>query len=138
MTVHLIKLCVGPGSVEELASRQSMRMKELRQLFHVTRMYPRRAEELIEDGSIYWVIKGLVQARQRIIDIQRFRDSEGIRRCKLVFDPELVMVQYQPRRAFQGWRYLESADAPDDVVISSDNDVLPPQMRRELMELCLI
>lgn len=138
MTVHLIKLCVGPDSVEDLAQRQSLRRKKLNQIFHVTRMFPKRAEELIQEGSIYWVIKGLIQARQRIIDIEQYRDSEGIRRCKLFFDSKLVHVQYQPRRAFQGWRYLEPEDAPPDMVVHQGDDILPPKLRKELVELCLI
>jgi len=138
VTVHMIKLCVGPDNVEELALRQNLRKKQMNEVFHVTRMYPRRAKELIQNGSIYWVIKGLVQVRQRIIDIQKFRDAEGVCRCKLFFDPKLTQVHYQPRRAFQGWRYLEPEDAPPDMVIHQDEDALPDKLRKELLELCLI
>jgi hypothetical protein len=75
-------------------------------VYHVTRMVPTRAAELVDGGSMYWVIRGAVLVRQRIEAVERYTDEEGIGRCKLVFDPELVPVRPVPRRAFQGWRYL--------------------------------
>lgn len=138
MTVHLIKLCVGVSDVEELADWQERRRKRSVGVYHVTRMMPARASELIDGGSIYWVIRGAVLVRQRIAAIERITDEEGIGRCKLVFDPELVSVRPVPRRAFQGWRYLDAADAPPDLPQGLAGDELPPKLRAELAALGLL
>jgi hypothetical protein len=138
VTVHLIKLCVGVSDIEELAEWQDRRRKQSARVYHVTRMMPTRASELIDGGSIYWVIRGAVLVRQRIEAIERFTDEEGIGRCKLVFDPELVPVRPVPRRAFQGWRYLEPADAPADLPQRLSGDELPPKLRAELAALGLL
>ncbi|TKB04000.1 MAG: DUF1489 family protein, partial [Mesorhizobium sp.] len=74
--------------------------------YHTTRMVPTRGAEITDGGSLYWVIKGNVQCRQLITEIQTFTDDEGIGRCRLILDPEVVRTDWQPRRAFQGWRYL--------------------------------
>ncbi|HSO47413.1 MAG TPA: DUF1489 domain-containing protein, partial [Rhizobiaceae bacterium] len=105
---------------------------------HTTRMIPRRADELLDGGSLYWVIKGNVQVRQALLAIRPFIDGEGIERCHLVLDRELVATQWQPRRAFQGWRYLTAADAPADVENGSGVASLPPQLRSELAQLGLL
>lgn len=120
MTLHLIKLCVGVASVEELRSWQSWRVREgslagfPRPPFHTTRMVPRRREELLNGGSLYWVIQGLTCVRQRLEEIRPFVDYEGIGRCHLLLGRELVAVEPVPRRPFQGWRYLSGQDAPQD------------------------
>ena len=101
-------------------------------------MIPKRAEELLGGGSMYWVIKGFVQARQKLVDIRPFKDDEGIGRCKLVMEPVLHPTEFQPRRAFQGWRYLKAADAPADIVVSRNDGDIPFEMRRDLSELCLL
>jgi hypothetical protein len=100
-------------------------------------MVPNRRDELLDGGSLYWVIKGGVQVRERILDVQPFTDKEGIRRCRLVLDPKLVRTDWQPRRPFQGWRYLADADAPRDLNKRGRND-LPPELRAELAALGLI
>lgn len=138
MTVHLIKLCVGVSEVEELAEWQARRRKQSKRVWHVTRMVPTRADELVDGGSMYWVIRGTVLVRQRIEAVERYTDEEGIGRCKLVFDPELVPVRPVPRRAFQGWRYLSEADAPPDLPPSPAGDELPPKLRAELAALGLL
>ncbi|HUE45443.1 MAG TPA: DUF1489 domain-containing protein [Aestuariivirgaceae bacterium] len=138
MTVHLIKLCVGIAEVEELAAWQARRRKQSKGVWHVTRMVPTRAAELVDGGSMYWVIRGSVLVRQRIEAVERYTDEEGIGRCKLVFDPELVPVRPVPRRAFQGWRYLSEADAPPDLPPSPAGDELPPKLRAELAALGLL
>jgi len=137
MTLHLIKLCVGVAEIDQLAHWQARRWKEFGQVFHITRMMPRRADELLDGGSLYWVIKGQVLVRQRFVGIERFRDDEGVRRCRLVLDRELVATRPQPRRAFQGWRYLEARDAPRDLA-QGGADGLPPEMQVELAELGLL
>lgn len=141
MTLHLIKLCVGVDTVEDLAV---CRDEEARVSgkdspnIHTTRMVPKRIEELLDNGSLYWVIKGVVQVRQKLLDIRPFTDKSGIRRCDLVMEPNLVLTRGQPRRAFQGWRYLKASDAPDDLTGILARANAPEPMRSELNKLCLL
>lgn len=107
--------------------------------FHTTRMMPKRRTELLDGGSLYWVIKGNIQARQRFLDIRPFVDVDGISRCKLVLEPVLHETSWAPRRPFQGWRYLDPEDAPPDLAASgADFDDLPADLRRELAGLGLL
>ena len=138
MAVHLIKLCVGIREVAELADFQARRLAREGHNFHVTRMVPRRAAEIVDGGSLYWVIAGMILVRQRITAIESFTDAEGVRRCRLGLDPTLVPVVPQPRRAFQGWRYLKPEDAPADLEIGEGDDPMPEAMRREQAELGLL
>lgn len=138
MALHLVKLCVGVSEVQELADWQALRLKQNRRLFHVTRMVPRRRDEILDGGSLYWVIRAMITVRQRIIDIEPFTDKEGINRCRLVFDPELVLVRPVPRRAFQGWRYFLAEDAPPDLGRHDEARDIPAKMRRDLAELGLL
>ena len=145
MSLHLVKLCVGVDAVEELQHWIETRLAEMRRCGekaeqrHTTRMVPRRAEELLDGGSLFWVIRGNLQVRQRLLDIRPFRDPEGIQRCHLVLEPVLVETEWQLRRAFQGWRYLYEKDTPADLgggraAIAG----LPPELRRDLAELGLL
>ena len=145
MALHLIKLCVGADSIEDL--REWVSERSLIAIAagmephssHITRMVPKRDQDLLEGGSLYWVIKGQVSARQRLIDIRPFTDGEGIGRCPLVMEPVVVPVEPRPFRPFQGWRYLQAKDAPRDIDgRSGDLGVMPEQMRRELAELGLL
>lgn len=144
MTVHLIKLCVGADNISDLATWQAERLaekKKLKQpriLAHVTRMTPKRAEELLAGGSLYWVMKGVIRCRQKLIGIEPFTDSDGTGRCRLVLDNMIVPTRRQERRPFQGWRYLAAKDAPPDAKKGEGGDDLPDEMRRELEELGLI
>jgi len=144
VTLHLIKLCVGADDVEDLQNWQNARLAEKRKrkekpvLAHVTRMVPTRAAEILDGGSLYWVMKGIIRCRQRIVDIEPFVDGEGIKRCRLVLDPEIVLVRRRERRPFQGWRYLDPKDAPEDVKGVDEVDDMPEEMRRELEELGLL
>jgi hypothetical protein len=145
MTVHLIKLCVGCDTVSELAEWQVERLTQLQkagktpELCHRTLQTPRRRDEVLDGGSLYWVIKGFVLVRQRILDLRPDIKDDGIACCGIVLDRELVATQAHPRRAFQGWRYLEAADAPQDVKGFADApDDIPRGMREELRELRLI
>src|ERR1700759_217926 len=112
MPLHIIKLCVGCDSLTELAVWQKnvlegKSVKEQKpELIHVTRMTPKRADEILAGGSLYWVIKGQIAARQRLLAFREVKKN-GIPHCGLVYDKELVPVVARPRRAFQGWRYLE-------------------------------
>ncbi|HET7716277.1 MAG TPA: DUF1489 family protein [Bauldia sp.] len=143
MTLHLIKLCVGCDSIEDLAEWIDHKRREARRAgrkpehAHVTRMVPKRKAELLDGGSLYWVIKGNVQVRQRLLDIRVFTDGEGIQRCRLILDQTLVPTEWQPKRAFQGWRYYDAKDAPPDLRSGRRND-LPPALRAELASLGLI
>jgi len=144
MTLHLIKLCVGVDTLEELAKWQKHRLAELRkkkakpELIHVTRHAPKRAEELLDGGSLYWVIKGQVAARQKLTDIREVRSKDGPPRCGLVYDAKLVPTLRRTHRPFQGWRYLNSADAPQDAREVKGGKGLPEALRAELAELGLL
>lgn len=145
MPLNLVKLCVGCDSVEDLegwiAERLELRRSngEPCEHFHTTRMVPARAPELLAGGSLYWVIKGVVRCRQRLSEIRPFTDGEGIGRCHLVLDPEVVQTEWQPRRPFQGWRYLTGKDAPADLGgAGSGIEAMPPKLRLELAQLGLL
>lgn len=115
MTIHMVKLCVGADDVDDLINWQKRLMQTLPHPVHHTRMAPKRAEELLNGGSIYWVIKRAIRVRQKIIDIRSVDDREGRAMCELVFDPETIRTRAQPKRPFQGWRYLKPDDAPVDL-----------------------
>ena len=143
MPLHMVKLCVGADSVEDLqswvaerlaaASREGLPAEQ----FHQTRMVPKRMEEILDGGSLYWVIKGKVQVRQPILAFRPVVDGEGIKRCRIVLEPRFVLTDWQPRRAFQGWRYLDPAEAPADLG-SGGAAAMPPELRRELADLGLL
>ena len=108
-------------------------------LTHTTRNRPRRADEVLAGGSLYWVIKGVIRARQPIIGLDDVSEQMGRKACQIVLGPELVRVRTRPCRAFQGWRYLEAAKAPDDLPAGSDDgEDLPPTMQKELRALGLL
>lgn len=113
-TLNLIKLCVGCDDPAELEAWQATRWQG-GNARHVTRMWPKREAELLDGGSIYWVFKGVLQARQPIVALEEVTGEDGIRRCALILAPGLVRVSAVPRRPFQGWRYLAGADAPPDL-----------------------
>ena len=144
MTLNLVKLCVGAESVESLQASIDFRIEQARlsgkaeETTHTTRMVPTRRDELLDGGSLYWVIKGKIQARQHLIDIRPFTDTAGVKRCDLVMEPRLILTQYQPKRPFQGWRYLKVSDAPADIRVGGGNKAMPEAMRQELTELCLL
>jgi hypothetical protein len=145
MTVHLIKLCVGVDTAKELAEWQAERLKRLvrikktPELCHRTLQMPRRRDEVLDGGSLYWVIKGFVLVRQRVLDLRPDVKEDGTACCGIVLDAELVATRPHPRRAFQGWRYLKPGDAPDDAVGFADQaDEMPRAMREDLRELRLI
>jgi hypothetical protein len=146
MTLHLVKLCVGAASIEDLAAWQKGRMAAMRRsgvaerVFHTTFQTPKRQAELLDGGSLYWVIKGVIQARQRLIGFDEGAKEDGSRCCLLLLDKALVPVRPVPRRAFQGWRYLEAADAPSDLAGGASDGLagMPPRMRKELADLGLL
>lgn len=114
--INLIKLSVGTESVEDLEAWQRMRAAATDGLHrHVTRMWPKREADILRGGSIYWVIKGVIQARQPILRLDEVIGEDGIRRCAIVMKPDLVLTQHALKRPFQGWRYLTPEDAPADL-----------------------
>lgn len=145
MTVHLIKLCVGVESVSELAAWQQERMQFLAragktpELCHRTLQTPRRRSHVLQGGSLYWVIKGYVLARQRVLDLRPDLKDDGTACCGIGLDAVLVATHAHPRRPFQGWRYLDVADAPPDASgLDAELDGMPRGMREALRELRLI
>lgn len=143
MTVHLIKLSVGPDSLADLEHWQKQRLRYLKargekaELIHITRHMPKRADEVLDGGSIYWVIKGWLCARQKLLEL-RPMERDGVPHCGLVYDPQMIRVAPRPHRAFQGWRYFDPKDAPRDLAKEKGSEGIPEDMLRELTELGLL
>ena len=142
MVLHLIKLCVGCDSIADLSDwidetmREKRRRHQKPEHVHVTRMVPKRSADLLDGGSLYWVIRGNVQVRQRLLDIRPFIGADGIGRCGLVLEPKVMPTEWQSKRAFQGWRYYRDDEAPDDLKRRRSGD-LPPELKATLAELGL-
>ena len=144
--LHLVKLCVGAASIEDLAQWQASypgflpAKGKTRRVFHTTFQWPKRQADLLDGGSLYWVIKGFIQARQKLVGFDEGAKDDGSPCCLLLLDPAIVPVRPQPRKAFQGWRYLTADDAPPD--LSSDAGAtlaaMPPQLRKQLAALGLM
>ncbi len=136
--LHLVKLSVGTDDVEDLArwqaSGRSVTADGLPR--HVTRMWPKREAEVLEGGSIYWVIKGVILCRQRVLRFDEVTRADGIRRCAFVLEPGPVRTAAAVRRPFQGWRYLDPADAPPDLRAgTAAEESLPPSLSAALAEI---
>ena len=144
MTVHLLKMCVGIEDVEHLKQSQSAKMAQSQaagrnnRLWHRTRHMPKRDAEVLGGGSIYWIIKSFIRVRQRIIGLEAVIGGDGIPRCDLILDPELVRTEPQPRRPHQGWRYLAPASAPKDLDLTNKDEDIPEELVIELGEIGLI
>ena len=145
MPLHLIKLCVGCDSIQDLEAWIAQKLKERKRRrlalehIHTTRMVPKRADELLDGGSLFWVIRGSVMCRQTLTAVRPFVDKDGVGRCRLVLEPAVVPVEPRPFRAFQGWRYLPAKDAPRDLDRAAPGAALmPEELRRELRELGLL
>lgn len=140
MTLHLLKLAVGIEHVDLLKERQDRFMNAAGNYQHTTRMFPKREDELLDGGSMFWVIKRMVAVRQSIIALHRETDSDGRKYCIIELAPEHVLVSPQRKRPFQGWRYLKAEDAPNDLSSTEgyiDPD-MPAEMRAELSRIGLI
>ena len=139
--INILKLCVGADSVEDLTGWQESqrpRWPEGRAV-HVTRMWPKREAEVLAGGSLYWVIKGTILARQRIVALEKVEGADGILRCALVLDAEVIRTEGAARRPFQGWRYLKDAETPPDLRGGfADVGQMPEKMQKELRELGLL
>ncbi len=136
--VNLVKLCVGIDSVEHLADYRARHYAPGEANRHVTRMFPRRADDLLAGGSLYWVIKGAIRVRQEIIALEEVIGADGIRRCAIVLNPTLVRTAQALRRPFQGWRYLEPENAPADLPgPAAQSDELPMELQLALADIGL-
>ena len=145
MALHLLKLCVGCDSIHDLEAWIEENRAHHRRLgrpyeqTHTTRMVPKRMDAVANGGSLYWVVKGQIACRQRLVAIRPFTDGDGIGRCHLVLEPVVVAVTPRPCRPFQGWRYLQAKDAPGDLgATAGDLAAMPEGLRRELAELGLL
>lgn len=144
MTLHLIKLSVGVEDIGHLARLQKKRLEdavrrgEMPELKHLTRNAPRRAAQVLDGGSIYWVIKGFIRARQPVIDIRPVEREDGRPACALVLGPGLIRTELRNFRPFQGWRYLEVESAPPDAPPGCKGEGAPEDMMLELKELGLL
>lgn len=138
--VNLVKLCVGTDEVQDLVDWQESRRGAWPDGLprHITRMFPKRAQELLNGGSLYWVFRGVILARQRVLRLEEVQGADGIPRCALVLDPAVIRTEPVPRRPFQGWRYLEPAEAPRDLPASRASEPgLPPALSAALAEIGL-
>lgn len=134
MTLNIRKLCVGVETVEELQEWQDLRLAQMGSIGHVTRMWPKRQDEVLDGGSLYWIIKGVMRVRQRIIGFQEWPgdDPEEKPKCRLVLDPKLVLTDPWPHRPFQGWRYLKPEESPPDLGTRDGDGDMPPALAAEL------
>ncbi|MGR3795798.1 DUF1489 family protein [Vannielia sp. SX4] len=140
-TIHLVKLCVGVDSLEQLEAWRAQRRREtgVAETRHVTRMWPKQEEALLNGGSLYWVIKGVIQARQAVLRLDEVEGGDGIRRCGIVLAPQLIRVAPAVRRPFQGWRYLKPEDAPPDLPSRREGDPdMPPELVAKLAEIGIL
>jgi hypothetical protein len=135
--LHLVKLAVGCADPAALAARQAARAALDPPLRVATRTWPRRAAEIVAGGSLYWVIGGAIRCRQRILGITEGRWDEATPCAEIAVDPTLVPVEPRPMRPFQGWRYLDPAEAPPDTAEATATG-LPPRLAAALRALGLV
>ena len=137
--LHLIKLCVGADSIRDLEEWVEERFRLSGEQVHTTRMMPKRRDEILAGGSLFWVIRGVLSCRQTILDLRATSNGQGISYCDIVLDPKVVPVDPRPRGPFQGWRYFQASDAPPDLdrLTSSGND-LPLELSSRLRAIGLI
>ena len=138
--VNILKLCVGADSVEDLTDWQAENAHRWPEgcAVHVTRMWPKREAEVLAGGSLYWVIKGVILARQRIVGLERVQGGDGIERCAIVLDREVIRTEGAARRPFQGWRYLNPDESPRDLPKGREREeALPPALAQALAEIGL-
>ena len=135
--INLVKLCVGVESVEDLQAHIDAAPGGVRG--HTTRMWPKQGDKLLNGGSLYWVIKGAIQARQEIIGLEEVIGADGVRRCRILLSAPLIRTANATRRPFQGWRYLKPEDAPADLPEGRDSEPdLPSDLAQTLAEIGVI
>ena len=139
--MHLQKLSVGSESIATLQDWQDIVVsrRAARGLSahheHVTRMFPKQAEALLNGGSLYWVIKGLIVCRNEIAALEQVTTPDGRKACSILMVPKLIPVVPTPKRPFQGWRYLKPEDVPADIAAGAGDDSLPPELAAKLAKL---
>ncbi len=138
--VNLVKLCVGADTVDDIISRQIILNNDDKNVFqvkkHITRMWPKRGKELLNGGSLYWVIKGFIQARQKIIGLEESLGKDNVRRCAILLDPEVFLTTSVRKRPFQGWRYLDQKDTPPDLhKLDSKENNIPHELALALADI---
>jgi hypothetical protein len=141
--VNLVKIAVGVSSLEELSLRQKEFFKgnldnSSPYFYHTTRMMPKKHEDIIKTGSLYWVIKGVICARQKVINILRFEDTDGKKRCKIFLEEKITRTAPIRKKPFQGWRYLKRHKTPidlDDPIKTSFDSEIPIEVQKQLLEL---
>ncbi|MCA8882890.1 MAG: DUF1489 domain-containing protein [Rhodobacteraceae bacterium] len=138
--INLVKLCVGAEKVEDLEAWQASRAAQMPDGLprHVTRMWPKREAALLSGGSLYWVFKGVILARQQILRLDEVIGDDGVRRCGIVMDPAVIRTRPAPRRPFQGWRYLAPEDSPSDLkdgAARQGGADLPPDLQAALADI---
>ena len=139
MTLHLIKMAVGVADLAELRKLQKLRRQQRGKSVFFTRNMPKRVEELLDGGSIYWVVKRQIAVRQRLKSFAPIVGKDGEKRVAVEYAMQLVPVMSRPCRPFQGWRYLTSEDAPKDRPAGVDSgERLPPKLAKELRDLGLL
>ena len=136
--LHLMKLCVGVSDPAQLRAEQARRAATALPLRHLTRHMPRRAEEIVAGGSLFWVISGAMLLRQPIAGIVPSTRADGSACAAILLDPSLITVRGRPVKAFQGWRYLRGEDAPEDLTAGSVEAELPHGLAKQLRDLCLL
>lgn len=138
--VHILKLCVGADSIDDLLDWQRSQRARWPKgcAVHVTRMWPKRADEVLNGGSLYWVIKGIILARQQVVGLEQVTAEDGITRCAIILNDQVIRTQSAPRRPFQGWRYLDPKDAPPDLIAGREREeALPPGLAEAMAEFGL-
>ena len=145
MTVHLVKMAVGIDSLDHLAEVQKQRRAKLKAergkpiLIHKTRNMPKRETEIIKAGSIYWIVKGFIRVRQRILGFEKRADREGKPFCEIRLEAKLVRTVPLAHKPIQGWRYMEEDAAPADLTgKAAQADEMPAEMMMQLRELGLL
>ena len=133
--MNIVKLAVGINSVKDLKSRQEVKRKQYGNNTHITRLFPKKYSELINSGSMYWVINGFISVRQKIIDIKKVEHDDGVNYCHIILDKKLFETQVIRMRPFQGWRYLSIEKTPQDL---SDKKEINGELVKILKELCII
>lgn len=133
--MNIVKLAVGINSIQDLKSRQEVKRKQYGNNTHITRLFPKKHSELINSGSMYWVINGFISVRQKIIDIKKVEHDDGVNYCHIILDKKLFETQVIRMRPFQGWRYLSIEKTPQDL---SDKKEINGELVKILKELCII
>jgi hypothetical protein len=134
MGLHMIKLCVGCDTVEDLVAFHADEHGGARPWIMRTRQTPRRAEELLAGGCLYRVFKGQILCRQRIVAVRTVEEGPASR-CEVTLDREVILTAPSPRRAFQGWRYLETRDAPPDLHRFGVAESVPQGLAAQLRQI---